>query len=119
MRAKSATGPTCAQRTLRRGCQSPVLQFRRGKGELPMRTTAKRELYTLCDILMLLAVLGLVPLPHAYGENIEPLFSQGSPTDLLGRVAGRRAGACDRLLDLLEGRGINKKCLSAGSSSGI
>src|SRR5215510_6802240 len=94
-------------------------QCRQGKGELPMRTTLKRKLYTLCDVLLLLAVLGLMLPPHTYGENIEPLFSEGSPTDLLGRVAGRRADACDRPLDLLEGRGIHKKCPSAGSSSGI
>src|SRR5215471_15287023 len=119
MRAKSGPGRTCAQRTRRRGCQSPVLQFRQGKGELPMRTTLKRELYTFCDILILLAVLGLVPPPHTYGDTIESLFPASSATDLLGPLAGRRADACDRLLDLLEGRGFHKKCLSAGSSSGI
>ena len=37
-----------------------------------MRATLKRELYTLCDILLLLAVPGLVPPRHAYGQSLRP-----------------------------------------------
>src|SRR5262245_36957853 len=76
-------------------------QCRQGKGELPMRATLKRELYTLCDILLLLAVPGLVPPRHAYGQSLRPSSVEGAPAGHTGRGAEPGARPCAQLLDLL------------------
>src|SRR5262249_24092421 len=72
-----------------------------GKGELPMRATLKRELYTLCDTLLLLAVPGLVPPRHAYGQSLRPSSVEGAPAGHTGRGAEPGARPCAQLLDLL------------------
>src|SRR5262245_49175283 len=74
-----------------------------------MRTTCKRGFYTLCDVLILLAVPGLMPPPaHVYGQTLRPSSAEGAPAGHTGRGAEPGAGPCAQLPDLLgaaEGQG--------------
>jgi hypothetical protein len=84
-----------------------------------MITTVKRGLYTLCDILALIAVLGLVSPPYTYGKNAPPPTVE-EDDDGPGRGKGHRADPCDHLpLPPGKAKGIHKKCSQSGSSSGI
>jgi hypothetical protein len=77
-------------------------------------------LYTLCDIFVVIAVLGLVLPPYTYGKNTPSLSAEGSPADHPSQGDEHRADPCDHLPDPPgEAKGIDKKCPQAGSSSGI
>ncbi len=84
-----------------------------------MFTMCKRILYTLCDTLVLVSILGLVLPPFTYGKNT--LLPAGEEDeDGPGQGDEHRADPCAHLPDPPgNANGIDKKCPPAGSSSGI
>src|SRR5262249_39123758 len=78
----------------------------------------RRLIHTLCDMLMLLAVGGLISPPFTYGKNSPPAIEEAGGD--LGQSEEHGSNPCDHLPDPLgNANGIEKHCLRGGSSSGI
>ena len=78
--------------------------------------TLKRFLFTFCDAIVLLGLLGLIVPPYSYGKNGPPQVRDDSP----GQGDEHRADPCEHLPDPPgKANGIDKHCPQAGSSSGV